>query len=160
VERAVVWTIIAVLGVLALIELRASWGYSSSKRSLESFMQDNPDAEQTLAQARQLLALAPSETKPEGGKDTGVYTYEWFSLFKSGQYVLKVTVMEDKKKLIVLGFETSNPPEPEQPKPAEDDEEPEDDGADDAGADDAGADDANANDANADDAPARPSPDE
>lgn len=106
VERVIVWGGIGLLLVIVLIEARAQRGYATSLSEVQAALVDNELAEITLDEARELFALAPSETVE---KSDSVYLrhhrFSWFSFFKSGQYEITLDVTPDEEAQ-VLSFST------------------------------------------------------
>lgn len=108
-ERCVVWGLIGGLGVVCLIEARAQFGYAQSLDTLQQAIAD-ADPQLTLAEARKCMSFAPSESGPVPDGDRDGFKYEWFSVFKSGQFVLSVKASRDAEPLVV-GFSTPGAPE-------------------------------------------------
>ena len=115
VERVIVWGLIGVLLVVMGIEARAQRGYAMSLDAFQTAFSDAEEVQVSLAEARNLMALGPTEVKAP--KEHGSYHYydyyrfSWPSLFKGGDYeiTLKVTANEE---LNVISFSTPAAPEP------------------------------------------------
>lgn len=112
VERIAVWGGIGLLLVVVAFEFRAQRGYAQTLEALNASTTDE-EHETTFVQARQLLAFAPAVSAPVSSGMSDEYTCSWYSLFKPGQYEIKLVTSRDKEP-ILLAFTTSNaPPEPE-----------------------------------------------
>jgi hypothetical protein len=112
IERVIVWGGIGLLLVVAGIEARAQRGYAVSLEAVQSAFSDSEEVEISLDEARQLMALAPTETKqPNVSVAVDYFLFSWFSLFKSGQYEITLRVTSDEEQH-VLSFATPAAPEP------------------------------------------------
>lgn len=112
VERVIVWGGIGLLLVVAGIETRAQRGYAMSLEAVQSAFSDNEEVEISLSDARQLMALAPAETKQSNvSLAVDNFRFSWLSLFKSGQYEIILRVTSDEEQQVV-SFATPAAPEP------------------------------------------------
>jgi hypothetical protein len=112
IERVIVWGGIGLLLVVAGIETRAQRGYAMSLEAVQSAFSDNEEVEISLSDARQLMVLAPAETKQLNvSLAVDNFRFSWFSLFKSGQYEITFRVTSDEEQQVV-SFATPAAPEP------------------------------------------------
>ena len=115
-ERIAVWVGIGLLLAVVALEFRAQRGYAQSLDSLNASAGDEAK-ETTLAEARQLLALAPSVSAPVQSGMYDEYQCSWPSLFKSGQYQITLVASREKDPLL-MEFRTPNPPPEPEPEVA------------------------------------------
>lgn len=113
-ERIAVWGGIGLLLAIVLLEYRASQGYAQTIEAL-NYVTANETKETTLAEARQMLAMAPSVSAPVPDGQLERTKCSWFSVFKNGQYEIMLVSTRDKEPLL-LAYTTPNPPE--EPPPA------------------------------------------
>ncbi|MCA9035356.1 MAG: hypothetical protein KDA91_09505 [Planctomycetaceae bacterium] len=114
VERAIVWGgIIVLIGIVGL-EYRAQTGYSASLDAISNASGNTEELE--FAAVESLLSGGPSRTKKSENRIETHYVYSWFSLFRSGQYVINVLASKDEPSTM-LRFYTGDGVDPMKPIP-------------------------------------------
>ena len=120
VERAIVWSLIAILVAAVAWE---GWGRFGYSRTLSKWQNAIAAAEQapdsqglTLAQAEELITGSPEKSLDEAASGRQVVTYRWNSLF-GREYAILVSVTNGDPQEIV-GLESAGAPPEEQPAPA------------------------------------------
>ncbi len=111
-ERVAVWGIIGLLLVVVLIEFRAARGHSATINALNDFAA-NEKSETTLAEAMQLLAMAPAINGPVAFGQYDHYHCSWLSVFKPGQYKVTLVASREEKPELLLFITPQSPGEPE-----------------------------------------------
>lgn len=121
IERVIVWGLIGGLLVAVGIEARAQRGYAMSLDAVQTAFADNEEVQIELADARKLMTLSPAEVKDADASGLmDFHRFSWFSLFKSGEYEITLTVSKGSSE--VISFATPAAPEPALTLPASDDE--------------------------------------
>lgn len=113
VERVLVWGGILALLVVLLIEFRAQQGYTQSLNAVTSAFGERTE-DLTLPDVEQLMQFAPAKSGPEAGELRDIYTYSWFSIFRTGQFQLIIETTQNEDPPIVLSYSTANPESPDE----------------------------------------------
>ena len=113
VERAIVWSMIGILLVVAAIEAHGRLSYGATLSRLQAVVER---AEQgtgylTLREVRESIAGFPSEATVESRPLTATIRLSWFSLLRS--YEMDLQIEPDSKNPMFLGYSTPDAPLPD-----------------------------------------------
>jgi len=113
-ERLIVWGGIGVLLLVVAVEGHARLAYKWTRSSLIAALENDEQGE--VVQVAQLDGLLKGfVNKSEVVKENNDFfvNCEWKSLFRPGQYQIKIQVSSDQSNAVVFGFTTFDPePEP------------------------------------------------